>query len=128
MTRQTGFTLMELLITVIAIALLAAVALPQYTKAVERSRWQTAQDLLQTIYSGEQVYQVAKSAFVDADACATAWRCIYMDNPNTATSPVAYEVSAAAAKTFSAKATRKAGVFMTIDENRTLNTASWPMP
>ena len=51
--REQGFTLLELLMVVIIIAILASIALPQYFRVTERSRTAQALQLLASIRGSE---------------------------------------------------------------------------
>ena len=55
--HRGGFTLLELLMVVIIIAILAAMALPQYVKVAEKSRATEAYNILGAIRSAENRYR-----------------------------------------------------------------------
>ncbi|MBR2082834.1 MAG: type II secretion system protein [Elusimicrobiaceae bacterium] len=65
MFRQNNyaFTLIELLVVVLIIGILTAVALPQYKKAVTRSRYIEAELWGRTIYRDMQVYLLANGTY-----------------------------------------------------------------
>ncbi|MDD6153731.1 MAG: prepilin-type N-terminal cleavage/methylation domain-containing protein [Elusimicrobia bacterium] len=65
MCKERGFTLIELLVVVLIIGILSSVALPQYQKAVEKSRAVEALTMIKAAIQAEEVYYLANGDYTD---------------------------------------------------------------
>lgn len=142
MNRRSGFTLNEVMMTVVIVGILAAIAIPNYRKTVELGYWRQAQDLLMAIYNGEQSYYFSHDSEyyppVGSSLTSTStmeqWRTIYVDNPHLGSPlPILFTVTAFGGAGFTATAARAGGgpcgeKSLTIDQNRNIVTGGWGYP
>ncbi|MBQ8033423.1 MAG: prepilin-type N-terminal cleavage/methylation domain-containing protein, partial [Elusimicrobiaceae bacterium] len=66
-TRQ-GFTLIEVLVVVLIIGILAAVALPQYQKAVLKSRYSALMPIAKSLADGNEAYYMTNNSYATSPA------------------------------------------------------------
>ena len=117
--NNKGFTLIELLVVVLILGILAAMAMPQYFKAVERSRMTEAVSLLSSISQAQQRKYLQINAYAKdyrgldvAPAGATGSAYYTKGNVTTGAGGNGFVVTLSAANAYTtgfATATRVAG-------------------
>ena len=63
--QQRGFTLMELLVVVLVIGILTSVAVPQYRRAVLKSRFSTLMPLAKSVAQGNEVFYQGRGYYAN---------------------------------------------------------------
>ena len=97
---KRGFTLLEMMVVVVVIGILVAMAVPNYSKAVELERWRAARDILMTMYYGERTHMFASNNGTYCDVTggtnngctgpAPCWNDIHTENPNLKSIPITF--------------------------------------
>ena len=111
MKKQQGFTLVELMITVVVVSILAAIAIPSYTNYVKRTRRSMAAACLQENAQYMERWYTSKMSYMGA----TAQACTSEITPFYTVT-----VTPTAARAFTASAVPVAGTGQASDQCGTL--------
>ncbi len=136
--NKRGFTLLEVVMVSIIIAILISIAVPTYMNTMERTRGREAVATLQAIHAAERVYSAQRRIYIDlpfgtSAADNSTWDAVAMDNPNQS-GQRAFNYSltvAGGGTTFTATASRIGGPYsssyITIDQGGTVSKSNWPL-
>jgi len=64
-SNPSGLSLIEIMITLVIVAVITGLAYPRYQKMVARSKQTEAKTILQAIYVGQDLYRTANMAYCD---------------------------------------------------------------
>ena len=126
MKKRSGFTLIELFIVVLVIAILAAIAMPILSKNIEKSKTGEVISTLNLIRMAEKDYLLDYKT----KTYTTDFNLLNIDNPNNIASAnryFNYTIPTGGLNVFTATATRKdgpyAGDWYTIDQDGSITSS-----
>ncbi|MBU1087833.1 MAG: prepilin-type N-terminal cleavage/methylation domain-containing protein [Candidatus Omnitrophica bacterium] len=137
--KKKAFTLIELMLTVMVIAILVSIAIPNYINTVERARAREAVSTLESMRAAEQSYAAERRSFINlTDGAGTAiagtWEAIGLEDPNlNANNSWIYILNdvPAAGNTFNATASRINGPYsgktIILDQDGADGGSTWPL-
>jgi len=107
-SRGGGFSLLELIVTIIVIGILASIAMPGFTRAIERARVQDVEATLAAAFQAERLYLLDNADF---GTWAELIADHYITDPDGGNSNTEWNFASAnvTATTFTLTATRTGG-------------------
>jgi type IV pilus assembly protein PilE len=125
-----GFTLIELMIAVVIVAILAMIAMPAYTSARVRNNRATAQAFLANIAANEQQYFVDNRAYAACTSVSSCASTLAVASPSGVSAYYAVQVSLASSGPpgFTATATPVAGSVQASDAALSIDSTGAKLP
>jgi type IV pilus assembly protein PilE len=99
LTGARGFTLMEVIIVVTMLAILAAIAIPNYSEYIRRGHRAAAQEYLISLAARQVQYYLDRRAFAESDVCppvSPATTCLNATPPTGLANRYTIAIAAAA--------------------------------
>jgi type IV pilus assembly protein PilE len=99
LTGARGFTLMEVIVVVTMLAILAAIAIPNYSEYIRRGHRAAAQEYLISLASRQVQFYLDRRAFAESDVCppvAPATTCLNATPPAELANRYTVAIAAAA--------------------------------
>ena len=125
-TIRSGFTLLELMIGLVIVTVLASIAVPSFSKAIEKTKVKDAENVLAAIYSSEKIYRLDQSSYGSL-AQLVAGNYVSDPDPGNTNTNWDFTTSGVGAGAFTATATRTGGRYngQTIAVNQNFNGATY---
>ena len=123
-----GFTLIELLVVVLIIGILAAIALPQYTRAVERSRMAEAVQVLGDVATAQSIFYMQHNRFASSLGDLNNNGDVQISFSNASTAPWSLSIASSGTNTM----TRMGGMYstgvltLTVEQDGTIRKSCTP--